>query len=520
MKIVTAEQMQRIDRLAAGQGLTPAMLMEIAGKLVAEELKKAAGSVTGKRILVAVGPGNNGGDGLVAARYLYDWGADIIVYLCKERAFDDKNLIRLAERGVPIIHADRDITCVELDKALKQVEIIVDAVFGTGRTRVIDGSFKTVLIRIGAAKEDRPDILLCAVDMPSGMNADTGEVDPSCPRADITVTLGYPKPGFYAFPGSDYAGKVIIADIGIPSGLADDVTVNLITSDMVRDILPRRPSNANKGTFGKVLIIAGSMNYIGAAYLACMGAARCGAGLVTLAAAKSLVPVLAAKLTETTYLPLPEKDGAIAPGAISVIKDILEGYDAVLIGCGLGQRKQTAAFVTSFTDICSRRSEQIIIYDADALNILSQVPRWWQKLSGDVILTPHPGEMSRLCGVAVEEIQRKRMETAGQYAKQWNKVVVLKGAYSVVAAPDGQQAINALAYAGLASAGTGDVLAGIIAGLAAQGLSPFNAALSGVYIHGEAGLKAGQSTGPAGLMAGDIIPLIPGVIKGINDSTV
>ena len=517
MKIVTAEQMQNIDRMAASQGLSTAVLMENAGKVVAEEMRKAIGNVAGNRILAIIGPGNNGGDGLVAARYLSDWGAEISVYLCNERAIDDRNLIRLAERGVPIIQAEQDTQCTELDRLLDQTETVIDAIFGTGRSRVIDGVYKIVLTTLNDVKIKRPGISVFAVDMPSGMDADTGEVDPCCSRADMTITLGYPKPGFFTFPGADYAGRVIIADIGIPTQLAENITTGLITREIVKSILPDRPANANKGSFGKVLIIAGSINYVGAAYLACMGAARSGAGLVTLATPKSLIPILAAKLTETTYIPLPEKNGAISPGAVSVIRERLKEYKAVLMGCGIGQQKQTVNFVKSMLDILRQSNERTLIFDADALNILSLMPDWWQKLPGDAILTPHPGEMGKLCGISIEEVQRKRLETARQSAQHWHKVVVLKGAYSIIASPDGQTRINDLAYQGLASAGTGDVLAGIIAGLAAQGVSDFDAAVCGVYLHGEAGLKAGHVMGDVGMLAGDLIPVLPKVISEIKE---
>ena len=306
MKVVTAEQMRQIDQSAADIGLTTEILMENAGRAVAEETKKLLGGVIGKHILILIGPGNNGGDGLVVARYLEDFGAEVCLYMCSKRSSEDKNFKLTQERNINIINIDEDKHFNGLDKYLANSEVVIDAIFGTGRSRTIEGLIKEVLTKVIAAKEKRPELFIIAVDMPSGLDANTGTVDPSCPDANATITLGYPKPGLYNFPGAERAGEIIIADIGIPPTLTQDIVTELITEEQVKILLPARPASANKGTFGKVLVVAGSINYIGAAYLACMGAARVGAGLVTLSTAKSLQPILASKLTEVTYEPLPE----------------------------------------------------------------------------------------------------------------------------------------------------------------------------------------------------------------------
>jgi NAD(P)H-hydrate epimerase len=303
-------------------------------------------------------------------------------------------------------------------------------------------------------------------------------------------------------------------DIGIPPHLAESVTVELMTDDWAQSILPKRPLNANKGTFGKVLVVAGSINYIGAAYLACEGAMRAGAGLVTLATAVSLQPILAAKLTETTYLPLPEvQPGVTALTAAKILHNHCEDYNVLLVGCGLGQRPPTIDFVNAL--IVEKLPK--LILDADALNALSKTANWWQKLPADAILTPHPGEMARLANTSVEAVQSDRLGIAQKMAKQWQKTVVLKGAYTVVAHPDGRAKTSPFANPGLASAGTGDVLSGAIAGLLAQGISSFDAAALGVYLHGKAGEAVRTRLGDAGMVASDLLPELPLVIKGLKE---
>ena len=232
MKVVTAEQMREIDRQAAGAGLTTEILMENAGRAVAEETKKLLGNVIGKRIVVVVGPGNNGGDGLVAARHLTDLGAEVSIYLCSKRPEDDKNLALAEQRGIITVQADRDRNFARLDDLLSTSKIVVDAVFGTGRSRILDGVFKEVMTRIIAAKKKTPGLSIVAVDIPSGLDADTGAVDSSCPHVDVTVTLGYPKPGLFNFPGAEKAGRIIIVDIGLPASTAKNVQIMIMSMDI------------------------------------------------------------------------------------------------------------------------------------------------------------------------------------------------------------------------------------------------------------------------------------------------
>jgi len=491
--------------------------MENAGKAVAEETRRILGNIDKQHVLVLVGPGNNGGDGLVVARYLHDWGAQVSVYLFSQRSSDDPNLKLVRERSLGCVEVAGNSSLDGFADVLSSATAVVDALFGTGASRPLGDIFQSVLNQVSEAREGRPGLRVIALDLPSGLNADNGVVDPACLYADNTITLGFPKPGLYHPPGLERVGKITVVDIGIPSSLAEQVTTELITPDWVRSALPKRPLGANKGTFGKVLVVSGSINYIGAAYLACSGALRVGTGLVTLATANSLQPILASKLTEVTYLPLPETSpGIISLQAARLIAEKLSQYNVLLLGCGLGQSQSTVELVKSIL-LGREAATPYLVLDADALNALAETPNWWQQLTDDAILTPHPGEMARLAGVSIDEVQSDRLGMAQKLALEWHKTVILKGAYTVIAAPDGQARISPIANPGLASAGTGDVLAGVVAGLVAQGLSLFDAAAGAVYLHGEAGEMVKEKLGDAGMIATDLLPALPLVIKQLKE---
>ena len=516
MKILTTSQMHQLEQECAKIGIATDVLMENAGKAVAQEVRQILGDIKKQRILIR--PGNNGGDGLVAARHLHDWGARVSLCLLSQRSPDDSNLTLVQERGIPCIEATQAERLNQLDESLSSTNAVIDALFGTGKSRPLRGVFLQALDRVSRAKKKYPQLHLIALDLPSGLNADTGETDPVCLYVDNTVTLGFPKPGLFNSPGAERVGKITVADIGIPAYLAEGITTELVTNKWAKSVLPQRPLQANKGSFGRVLVVAGSINYIGAAYLACSGAIRVGAGLVTLATATSLQPILASKLTEATYLPLPESHhGIVSLHAARLIHQQFSHYDVLLLGCGLGQSQSATRFIKS-TLFRVKPVPPSLVLDADALNTLAEIPNWWQQLTEDAILTPHPGEMARLLGVSVYEVQSDRVGIAKRVAQEWHKTIVLKGAYTVIAAPDGQVRISPIANPGLASAGTGDVLTGAIAGLLAQGLSLFDAAALGVYLHGEAGEMVKSSLGDAGMIATDLLPVLPLVIKQLKET--
>ncbi len=506
--------MRQIDRECTRAGTPVSVLMENAGKAVAEETRTFLRDLEAQSILCLVGAGNNGGDGLVAARYLHEWGARVSVYLCGQRPPDDANLKLAQEKGITCVTAAGDNDLKKFDEILDAATCVIDALLGTGRMRPLEGVFRQVLERVNTVKEKRK-LTIVAVDVPSGLDADTGAVDDACPGADLTVTLAFPKPGLFIFPGAARVGKLKIADIGIPQSLADSVKTELLTDDWAGAALPGRPLDANKGSFGRAMVVAGSINYIGAAYLACSGALRAGAGLVTLATARSLQPILAAKLAEVTYLPLPESGtGVIAGEATEVLRGEYGRYNVLLLGCGLGQDGATVEFVSS---VIREKGLPPMVIDADGLSIMSNISGWWRQLPGNAVLTPHPGEMARLSGLSVEEIQADRMNVAVKFAGEWQKTVVLKGAYTVIAAADGRCRVSPFANAGLASAGTGDVLAGVIAGLAAQGLPLFEAASLGVYLHGKAGEMIKNILGDTGMTASDLLSALPVTIKQLKN---
>ena len=516
MKLVTVAEMQEAEQRA---GVPVPQLMENAGLAVAQAARRLLGEPAGRRIVVLVGPGNNGGDGLVAARHLKAWGADVSVYLMEPRGEDDAVFARAVERQIPVMLAEEDARegYKRLEDALGGAELVIDALLGTGRARPIAGALADVLERLRRARAEAAPPRLLAVDLPTGLDADTGAVDPHCVAADVTVALGWSKVGLHTLPGSLHTGRAEVAEIGIPKELEASFQTELMTEQWARWALPERPPGAHKGSFGRALMVAGSPRYIGAASLACMSGLRVGAGIVTLACGRTVYPILAAKLTEATFEPLTDKDGYLsAEEAHAVRQTIARGYEALLVGPGLGQKAYVQAFLRALLPLLSAENLRAVVIDADGLNNLSKIEGWWKELRLPAIVTPHPGELSRLTGLSTEEIQSERLAVARRCAGEWGVTVVLKGANTVVAAPDGRARLSPFANPGLASGGTGDVLAGAIAGLVAQGLDPFEAASLGVYLHGLAGELVRQELGDAGMVAGDLLPALPRAIKGLR----
>jgi ADP-dependent NAD(P)H-hydrate dehydratase / NAD(P)H-hydrate epimerase len=525
MKILSASQMRRVEQRCAERGIPSSVLTENAGRAVAAETRRLLGPVH-QKVLVLVGPGNNGGDGEVAARYLKGWGFDVTVCLTARRPLDDPNLALVKEARVPVIEfAQEDVPLSALQEELASASAVLDCVFGTGFKpatgaspgRAIGPRIASLFGLVGRIRKQRREFRVLAVDLPSGLDADTAVVDPASLFADVTMVLGYPKPGLFSSPGAECAGRLTVLDIGIPAGLVEDSIGEMLTDDMVRTILPQRPAVSSKGTFGKVMVVAGSLEYAGAAYLSCSGALRSGAGLVTLAVPESLVSVIT-RPVEATCLPLPDAVKGRAAGPAAVIRRGLAGYEVLLIGPGLGRQTHATGLVHSLL-FGRKRLECSSVIDADALNILAAMGARspiWRRLADDAILTPHPGEMARLTGSSVSDVQRDRIGVARESARDWHKTVVLKGAYTVVVGPEGKVMVVPFANASLASAGTGDVLSGAIAGFVAQGLSLFDAAVAGVYVHGKAGELLGRRSGDAGTTATDLLADLPLAIREIK----
>lgn len=511
MRLVTSAQMRAIEQRAIDAGTSVEALMDAAGLAVAQEAWLSLGVVAGRRVVVLCGPGNNGGDGLVAARYLAEWDADVVVYLLAERDGSDAKVAALRELGVPMFVAAQDEAYRALDDALGNAEMILDALLGTGRSRPVEGALAEILRRIADVRASARPPRIVAVDLPTGVDADSGAADPLAVRADLTVTFGLAKIGLFTPPGAEYAGRVEVVDIGLPAASDAEAPIELLDVRWVRERLPERAAAGNKGTFGRVLVVAGSDGYVGAARLAATACYRAGAGFVTVACTPRLQAMIAPSLAEATYL---LRDGG--DGDAKAILDALKGYDVLLIGPGLGQSDATRATVL---DVLRGVPDGVraCVLDADALNTLARTDAWSDGVQAACVLTPHPGEMARLRATDVASVQGDRLRTALDAAAEWKHVVVLKGAHTVIASPDGRAALSPHANPLLASAGTGDVLAGVIAGFAAQGMAAFEAAAAGAYVHGMAGEELRAELGDRGLLASDLLGMVPRVVRIIRE---
>jgi ADP-dependent NAD(P)H-hydrate dehydratase / NAD(P)H-hydrate epimerase len=506
MKLVTAQEMRELDRRTIEEvGVPSLVLMENAGRTTYRILRREFPGLSGP-VAVAAGRGNNGGDGFVVARYLANAGIPVIVYLLAEKAQvqgDARvNLDILDRLGVEVVET---LTAEDLNPvvhALSRAELIVDALLGTGLNSPVRGLMGTLIDRLNHL---RPPVL--AVDIPSGLSADTGEALGVAVRAEVTVTYGFPKLGQILPPGRDYVGRLWQVDISIPPALAAPLRVELAQAEELRRRLPPRPFGSHKGAFGHLVVLAGSEGKTGAAALAAAGGLRAGAGLVTAAAPVSLNDILEMKLTEAMTLPLPEAPGVRACGrrALEVLQEFMVGKTALALGPGLGTHPETAELVVSLV----RQLPQPLVIDADGINCLSRDPHCLKEAAGPRIITPHPGEMARFMGATTQEVQARRLDTAREAAERFGAYVVLKGAQTVVAAPDGRVSLNPTGNPALASGGTGDVLTGLLGGYLAQGLTPWDAARLGVYLHGLAADYLQEQHGHEGLIAGDLAAVFP-----------
>jgi hydroxyethylthiazole kinase-like uncharacterized protein yjeF len=513
LKLVTISQMREIERKSGLAGVPPEQLMENAGRVVAEKIIGLVGEISAKKVVILVGPGNNGGDGLVAARHLASCGALVQLIIPVKSVSNEFNLRLAMESGACLVHGLND-----LEEQLSVVDICLDGFFGTGNSRPIEGEFKRVLQVVDFVKNHYPSLLTVAIDVPSGLDGDSGAIDPASFIADHTLTLGYPKIGLF---NSDFAisiaGKIEVLDIGIPADITVEIESELIDGRRAAQVIPRRRHNAHKGTAGKLLVVAGSGMYPGAAALSSAAAARSGAGLVTLAISRSLVNAVVPFIPEATYLPLDEMKPWIVTGeAVKTIAETVEGYSALLVGCGISQTWEAGELLRLLID-GARKNCKPLLLDADGLNILAANPEWHKSLPQGCILTPHPGEMGRLSGLEIAEVQSDRIGVARRKAREWNQVIVLKGAYTVIAGPDGCVMVNPQSNPALASAGTGDVLAGVIAGLLTQGLNGFDASWLGVYLHSQAGVAVARERGTIGVLASDLLPFLPLVINSLSE---
>ncbi len=511
MKIAMAKQMHEIDTAAINQyGLPELSLMENAGHRVFEAALKILGNVDNKSICVLAGSGNNGGDALVTARFLFNRGAKVKVFLLgnknhRTNSFNVQIKI-LREMGIEILQLETDRAWERLQVALKFTDAIIDGVLGTGFFGEIRPS-ALKLIRL-ANSAGKPII---AIDIPSGVASDTGAVSEVAMNAVCTVALGMPKPGHFICPGANYVGELIIDDIGIPGDLLnDDIHQTLIDDEIAKTLLPARAREVHKGSCGKILVIAGSRGMTGAACLASMAALKAGAGIVTLAVPESLNDLYEVKLTEVMTAPLPENKIGVIGGkeALQSLLKLAEKFDAVLIGSGLGRDSETLELVRNFVSTV----DKTLILDADAIFAFNGKAEDLKKCKQIPILTPHLGELAALLNSSVDELRKSLIFNVKKVAQDYRAIIVAKSECTIVAYPNGEIFLSALGNSGMATAGSGDVLAGTIAGLMKQ--TPF-APLAGVYLHGTAGDFAALMKGE-GLVASDILENLPQAIKKIR----
>lgn len=510
MKYVTVEEMQAIEKEADTNGFSYSQMMEHAGTGLGEAVNVACSHIINKTIIGLVGSGNNGGDTLVALAYLAQRGWNATAYIVKERSPDDELVSRLINKVGKVIQGDNDKQHVLLHQELLLSSVLLDGVLGTGFKLPLKGYLAEILkVTNEIIKGKKEATFVIAVDCPSGVDCNSGETAEQAIQADITVTMAAIKAGLLKMPAFQRAGDIQVVGIGLPEELHAWEKIKRIVPDIkyVKSIIPERHLEAHKGTFGTALIIAGSQNYTGAALLAGKAAYYSGAGLVTMAIPAVLHPAVSGQFPEATWLLLPDEAGFIGESAAKILIENKQKVTAILMGPGFGLRETTGRFINNWLVENSLLKKNIpTVLDADGLKLLANVKRWQKLLPDHSILTPHPGEMAVITGLQTEEIQEDRLNIAEKYAQKWGHVVVLKGAFTIVADPDGRSGIVPIASPALARAGSGDVLAGIICGLRAQGVNAFEAALAGAWIHGKAGLVAADAIGStAAVLASDIL---------------
>ena len=512
MKLATADQMRELDRLTIEEAKIPGLLlMENAGGGAARLIIERFGAEIEDGVAIFCGPGNNGGDGFVIGRHLFNNGFDVNLYLLGPRNAlkgDARTNRQIAENiGLPITEIKKSADLDKIAAVLERTGLVVDALFGTGLARAIEGLAAEIIELINTV-----DLPVVAVDIPSGLSADTGRPLGPVVAADFTATFGLAKVGQFLYPGADYCGEVEVVDISIPASVMDKVEIptRLISpADVAPFFLPREPE-AHKGHFGHALVIAGSTGMSGAAIMTANAALKSGAGLVTAAVPQPLLPIMEASLIEVMKAGLSaDTDGRFSAAALEPALKLIKGKKAVALGPGIGLTENVSKFVALLVKKCPTS----MVIDADGLNALAGNIDALAQAASKIVLTPHPGEMARLLEIDSQDVQQNRIGCAADLARRIQQVVVLKGARTVVAAPDGRIWINPTGNPGMASGGMGDVLTGMIVGFMAQSLDPVDAAVCGVFLHGLAGDVARQKTGEHALTATDVLEALPSVLR-------
>ena len=529
MHLVTPEQMQALDRAAMEDfGIPGLVLMENAGRAMLEQMEAEFGPVAGRTVCVFVGPGNNGGDGLVIARHvLQRGGAPFLIFFVEPDRLGGDAAVNAEICGKlwldhSLVLHEQDLP--DLEERIRQlhftrpVHSLVDALFGTGLTRTLEGRFAAAVQFINTLAQ-RQHWPVAAVDMPSGLSGRTGRPLGCAVQADLTVTFALPKPGHYLHGGAA-VGKLAIADIGIPpqAVAAAHLPGELLDRQSIAPLLRPRPKAGHKGTFGHLLILAGSEGKTGAALLAAQAALRSGCGLVTLAVPAALDPIFETALPEAMTVPLPHSGKYLSVADHELIAELAEDKKAVVIGPGIGTAEETGELLLRL----HRRLTMPLLLDADALNLMAQNLLCLEDSGGPRILTPHPGEMARLTGLTAAEIQTDRLKAADWLAEADVRdgqeiITVLKGAGTVVCSSKGRWAVNSSGNSGLATGGTGDVLAGLTGGLLAQGYPLWDAAAVGVFLHGLAADILAKERGQ-GFTASELAAALPLAFRAVRQA--
>jgi NAD(P)H-hydrate epimerase len=512
MYLVTANEMRKMDQLTIESfGIPGIVLMENAGRGATQILFDKFHQLTQQKVAVIAGRGNNGGDGFVIARCLAQKGINVSVYLLAPsktiKGDAAANLALLAPLAIPVIEIPDQNAFLANKSALVHHNIWVDAILGTGLTSEVKDYFKFVIDFMN--QSGKP---IFAVDIPSGLDSDTGQPCGTCIRAQATATFAFAKTGHMLFPGARFTGILEIVDIGIPPHIVKEVRPlqYLLTTDRVRAYFKPRLPDAHKGTSGHLLVLAGSPGKTGAAAMTALSAMRIGAGLVTLGIPQSLNPVLEAQVLEVMTCPLPESvNGMLDESSFDVIMELLLGKKCLAIGPGIGTETATKNLVHRVIQECTLP----IVMDADGLNCLAGNTGLLNNIKAPAVLTPHPGEMARLTDTTPGQIQKNRISCTRDFAKKFNVHVVLKGARTVIGHPDGRVFVNPTGNPGMASGGMGDVLTGMIAGLITQGFTVESATHAGVFLHGAAADILEKAKGPFGFLASDLMTAIPEQIK-------
>tara|TARA_Y100000590_G_scaffold468092_1_gene649389 strand:+ start:8061 stop:9626 length:1566 start_codon:yes stop_codon:yes gene_type:complete len=521
MKIASSKEIYQIESALKNLGISEQTLIENAGLKIAQNIFDQIKNISLTNIVVLVGKGNNGSDGLKAASHLSCWGVKTTAYLCASRPTNDFYTKEAQNNGV-LIKSYSIKTKNQLKNNLNTADIIIDAILGIGNKKIISPPISEVLTLLKASKIKNKKLKVFSIDIPSGIHPDTGLIDPYCVEADKTFILGLYKIAMFQNPQPEYYGQKLMLDIGLPKHIDKHLNYELITKNWVKKHIPKRKLSASKDDFGRILMIVGSKDYPGAASLAANAAIRSGAGLVTIGLTESIKPIVANNTIESVFLTLPSNDsGKILPQeAIKLIKEKIVNQNVILYGCGINQTNDMESLTKLILDLKIETPNMII--DADGLNILAKLNKqgvqWWDKIPDQTILTPHIKEMSRLTGTQIKDIQQNRINISLKFATLWNKIIILKGANTIIAFPNKTLMVSPFSTPLLATAGTGDVLSGLIAGLIAQNTPPAIAACLAVYIHGESAFSAAKDLKTNSIIASDLILSIPKTIKSIAES--